>query len=137
MEALRQSRNARMKSAEAKQTSPDTLGKALRQRIRDDYWHARGSNAYGGCMAEQTRWHPDAYIPTTTVQFNKEWRPIAAVTDTGRLDLRGAQPPSCRRQQQHAAAALSPHEGDAARLAGATTGRMASLVAHGPSRHLR
>jgi hypothetical protein len=88
MEALRQSRNARMKSAEAKQTSPDTLGKALRQRIRDDYWHARGSNAYGGCMAEQTRWHPDAYIPTTTVQFNKEWRPIAAVDDTGRLDLR-------------------------------------------------
>jgi hypothetical protein len=88
MEALRQSRNAHMKSAEAKPTSPDTLGRALRQRIRDDYWHARGSNTYGGSMAEQTRWHPDAYIPTTITQFNKEWQPIAAIGDTGRLDLR-------------------------------------------------
>eukprot|EP01047_Picozoa_sp_COSAG01_P039784 COSAG01_NODE_3308_length_6284_cov_32.195473_2_plen_123_part_00 len=87
MEALRQSRNARMKSAEAKQTSPDTLGKALRQRIRDDYWHTRGSNVYGEGMTERTRWHPDAYIPTTTAQFNKEWRPIATISDTGRLDL--------------------------------------------------
>jgi hypothetical protein len=39
-------------------------------------------------MAEQTRWHPDAYIPTTITQFNKEWQPIAAIGDTGRLDLR-------------------------------------------------
>jgi hypothetical protein len=87
METLRQARNARMKSDVVRPLSPDILGKALRQRIRDDYWHARGGNEYGGYLAEGNRWHPDAYIPATMKRFNEEWRPIAAATDTGRLSL--------------------------------------------------
>jgi hypothetical protein len=64
-----------MKSPQARRPSPETLGLALRQRIRDDYWHARGANSYGDFMQATTRWHPDAYIPATIPDFNAAWRP--------------------------------------------------------------
>jgi hypothetical protein len=89
MEALRCVRNACMKSPQARRPSPETLGLALRQRIRDDYWHARGADNYGDFMQAATRWHPDAYIPATLPDFNAAWRPLAIVQAKGRLDLHG------------------------------------------------